>query len=405
LTGNQVGKKKTITRARADVFKLQDDLAKEVALALRSQLGNEIESVAGHPGTSNAQAWEALQQAKQTYAGVDTVLSSGGVEPAVQRLSAADSQFAAIEGMDKKWVAPVVMRGFIAHRKFLLLGSSEPKWLNAALGHADRAMQLAPENSDALELRGTVRYFRWAYNQAPDPSAPTKLLDQAEADFRAAVKANPLQATAWNGLSYILNAKVRFSEAKLAAQQGYDSDPYLKDVYKTIWRLFQNSIDLNNRTEAEKWCNVGRERVPDNYRFTECRLWLYTLDGQKPRADSVWAAYQAFVDRSPANVRDFNKLRGGMLVALGLLRAGLPDSARHVAEHSRGNPQIDPGWELPQYEAKFRAQLGDKAETVRLLRDFFANNPMYLPFAKDDRSWWWEKVKDDPSYKELIGAK
>src|SRR6185436_19556070 len=108
LTGNQIGKKKTITRARADVFKLQDDLAKEVALALRSQLGSEIESVAGHPGTSNAQAWEALQRAKQTYAGVDTVLSSGGVEPAVQRLSAADSEFAVIEGMDKKWVAPVV---------------------------------------------------------------------------------------------------------------------------------------------------------------------------------------------------------------------------------------------------------------------------------------------------------
>src|SRR6185503_8144264 len=89
LTGVQIGKKKTIKRARADVFKLQDDLAKEVALSLRSTLGHEIEAVAGHPGTSNAQAWEALQRAKQTMDGVDTILATGDVQGAARRLSAA----------------------------------------------------------------------------------------------------------------------------------------------------------------------------------------------------------------------------------------------------------------------------------------------------------------------------
>jgi hypothetical protein len=219
------------------------------------------------------------------------------------------------------------------------------------------------------------------------------------------VKANPLQATAWNGLSWVLNVESRFSEAKLAAQQAYDSDPYLKDIYKTIWRLFQNSIDMNNRTEAEKWCKVGRDRVPDNYRFTECRLWLYTLQGQKPTTDSIWGAYKDFLEHSPAGIRQFNTLRGGMLAALGLVRAGLADSARHVAERSRGNPQVDPAWELVLYEAKVRAQLGDKPEAVKLLRDFYANQPAALAFAKDDNSWWWDPLKDYPAYRELIGTR
>src|SRR6185436_5939692 len=102
LTGVQIGKKKTITRARADVFKLQDDLAKEVALSLRTTLGREVESVAGHPGTSNAQAWEAFQRAKQTLAGVDTILRAGDVAGAVRRLAAVDSELIAVRSMDNK---------------------------------------------------------------------------------------------------------------------------------------------------------------------------------------------------------------------------------------------------------------------------------------------------------------
>ena len=39
--------------------------------------------------------------------------------------------------------------------------------------------------------------------------------------------------------------------------------------------------------------------------------------------------------------------KGGMIVALGLLRAGVtPDSARHVATRSRGTPQVDRVGEL-----------------------------------------------------------
>jgi hypothetical protein len=119
--------------------------------------------------------------------------------------------------------------------------------------------------------------------------------------------------------------------------------------------------------------------------------------------DSIWAAYKEYLDKSPPNLKKINELKGGMMVALGLVRAGLADSARHMAERSRGNPQIDAAFELVKYEAQVRAQLGDKDEAIKLLSRFYASQPGLRAFAKDDESWWWNGIKDDPRYKALVG--
>jgi hypothetical protein len=103
-------------------------------------------------------------------------------------------------------------------------------------------------------------------------------------------------------------------------------------------------------------------------------------------------------------MKEFTKLKGGMLAALGLFRSGLADSARSVAIHSRGNPQIDPPSSLVVYEAHFRSQIGDKDEAIRLLTDFYAKSPQQHAVSKDDHSWWWDPIRDDPRYKALVGA-
>lgn len=407
LDGSQLASR-TFEKSRSDLFALQDTLAKEVSLALRKQLGNEIENVAARPGTSNAQAWEALQSVKQAIGSVDSVARTGGAQPALDALASADAELDRIAAMDAKWAAPIVMKGMNEVKRLASFANAQPqqipKWLDAGSKDAEQALQLAPNDPAALELRGDIGYFRWGFNQTPDPTNSRKLLDQAETDLRAATTAAPLQATAWNALSYVLNSKNKFSDAKLAAERAYESDPYLKDADRTVWRLFQNSISMGNRTESEKWCNFGRQRFPASYRFSECRLWLYQLPGQKVSADSVWASYRELVDRVPASQKAYNQLKGGMLAALGLLRAGVsPDSARAVANRSRGDSQLDPSSSLLLYEAYFRAQVGDKADAIRLLSKFFANNPPQQAFAKDDDSWWWDPIRNDPAYKQLVG--
>src|SRR5512146_167993 len=256
--GNQIASK-TFDKPRSDLFALQDTLAKEVSRALRTQLGNEIDNITSRPGTSNAQAWEALQQVKQTIASFDSVLATSGPQQALQLAASTDAELTRISGMDSKWAAPIVLRGSnnIWRVSRLATGDSLVKWIDAGLKDAEQVLANSPTDPDALELRGTLRYFKWSYNKAPDPAHPRKMREDAAADLQAAVAKNPLQTSALNSLSFVLNSMNQFSNAKIAAERAYVSDPYLKDINKTIWRLFQNSLMMGIKAESQKWCDIG----------------------------------------------------------------------------------------------------------------------------------------------------
>jgi len=407
LTGDDLGAEH-VTRPRGQLIALERDLATTVAMALRRKLGGEMARRSRPPGARDSRAWEQLQGARETLATVDSVLAIGGVEAGGRQLARADSEFAIAASLDPRWSAPVVARGWIAHRKVLVLGFASgdlakiSSWLDEARRYAEQALGLTPEDPDALELRATATYFQWMYNLGGGERSPDRLIANAETDFRAAVRANPLQATAWNGLSHLLNNKGQTAEAKMAAYQAYESDPYLRDIDKTIWRLFVNSLDLGTHSEAERWCAVGRQRIPGHFRFAECRLWLFAMLGQTPSVDSIWAAYRELARLSPPSLKRINQSKGGMIAALGLVRAGLPDSARRLAVRSRATVDVDRALELVKIEAELRAQLGDVDEAIDLLARFYAANPQQRALAANDETWWWDPLKNDPRYTAII---
>ena len=114
------------------------------------------------------------------------------------------------------------------------------------------------------------------------------------------MKANPLS----DGLEWlelpaghqggVLRRQTRRAEA-------YDSDPYFKDVDKTVSRLFQDSVARINRPKRKNGARSVTRRMPDNFRFTRCQISLFSLEGQKPSVDSIWSAYREFVAKSPAS--------------------------------------------------------------------------------------------------------
>ena len=405
-SGDEIGST-TLDRERSDVFALQDELAEEVSRILRKTLGREIQGMESRIDTRSAAAWEALQRAKQTVENVSAMAAQGDVSGAAVAYETADRELANVETLDPSWAAPVAARAWLAYRHARLVGASDPssfpKWLEIGEKHADRALALSPADPSALEARATVRYFSWLLNLAPDADAAARLLSSAESDFVTAINQNRQPASALNTYSHLLLATSRTSEAKLKAQSAYESDPYLTDVDRTLWRLFTSSLDQNLRVEAEKWCSTGAERFPENFRFTECKLWTYTLQGQQPRPDSIFAVYNRFVERSPAPLREFHELKGGMIAALGLARAGLADSARNVARRSRGNAEVDPGSELLYLEAILASQLNDNDEALRLLARYLAANPQQRSSGGQDQSWWWDNIRDDPRYVQLVG--
>jgi serine/threonine-protein kinase len=403
--GDEVDNTK-LTRARTDLFALQDELAKEVSIFLRKRVGQEVGLEESRAGTRNVKAWEAEQQAHAMAAGIDSLAAEGDPAGAARETRRVDSMFARVEQMDSRWAAPVVERAWLAYRQARRSGAADQSqyavWIEPGLAHAERAVAIDARDADALEARGTLRYLKWLVNLAKDPTEAARLLAGAEADLRAAVAANTAQASAWATLAHLLNAKSRTAEAKVAALRAYEADPYLTNASTVVWRLFQNSLDLEDRPEATKWCDEGRRRFPDNPRFIECQIWIFALKGVKPDVPQAWKLLDQYAERYPPNLRPYWTKRGSMLVAMALARANLPDSAKAVATRARLSPSEDPTRELSFFEAIVRVMVGDKDEALRLLNTYYAANPQLREGLDHDETWWFTPLRDDPRYKSLI---
>ncbi|MBA2627006.1 MAG: hypothetical protein H0U85_03270, partial [Gemmatimonadales bacterium] len=207
---------------------------------------------------------------------------------------------------------------------------------------------------------------------------------------------------AWATLAHLLNAKSETSEGKLAALRAYEADPYLTNASVVVWRLFQNSLDLEDQPEANKWCNEGLRRFANDPHFIECQIWLYALKGEKPDVQRAWKLLGEYAAKYPANRREYATKRGSMLVAMSIARAGLTDSAKAVATRSRVDPGGDPTRELAFLEAIVRTMVGEKDEALRLLNTFYAANPQQLEGLSHDETWWFKDLRDDPRYRSLI---
>jgi eukaryotic-like serine/threonine-protein kinase len=404
--GEEIGSK-TLERPRDEIFALQDDVAREVSLFLRQRLGEEINLQESRVGSRNPKAWELLQQASKLSKDVDPLLAAGDTAAAARRLADADSILAGAERVDPKWITPPIERGWLAYRQTDLVDGFDKalysKWTGRGLEDVKRAVQLKPDDPDALELRGILRYWRWLLNLEPDQTAAKQLAVSVEQDLRTAVAAKPNAARAWYFLSHLLSAQGQTAESKLAAVRSYEADPYLSSAKQTIYRVFGASFDLEDLVEATHWCEEGYRRFPEYYRFTECQLWLMGLKGQKPDISKAWKLHEQYVKMAPPNQRAYFDLYGRMIVALALVRAELPDSARSLMVRSRGDATIDATHDLAFYEALVRIQLGDKDEAFRLLSTYVAANPQQRAGIAKDETWVMRDLRSDPRFATLFG--
>jgi eukaryotic-like serine/threonine-protein kinase len=412
-TGTEIGSK-TLDRPREQIFALQDDLAKEVAFFLRQQLGREVQLEATRVDTRNTRAWELLQKGLTEARGAEPLVAAGDTIAAARQYQRADSLLGQAETTDPSWAAPPTHRAWLAYRRARAAGVEKrpgDEWTRKGLEHAAKALSLRPTDPDALEVQGILLYWRWLLNLEPEAARSAKLLADAETDLRASVGENADQASAWTTLSHLLINKNETAEAKLAALRAYESDPYLSNADVTLWRLFSTSSDLEDAVEANHWCEEGYRRFPSQPRFTECRLWLLFLPGQKPDVDQAWKLYQQFVQLTPPDEREAEGLRGQMIVAVVIARAAfssgnaaLRDSAQAVIARSRGNPTVDPTRDLAQWEAIAQTMLGNKDEAFRQLSIFLATNPQQRATLGKERLWWFRDLQNDPRWSALAAS-
>lgn len=398
--------------ARDDLFALQDAVAERVSDFLREEIGVEVGEIESRSGTSSIEAWELLQRAHARANDAEELGELGDFAAASRELSAADSLLELAEQADPEWLEPVTQRGWLAYEQSRLGGLDRinyRRWIETGMGHAQRALARAPSDADALELRGTLRYWRYLLNLAESSEEASRLFRDAERDFRQAVASDPEQASAYTSLSHLLLNKGDIAGAKTAARNSYEADPFLRNADVTLWRLTSSSWNLADAIEAERWCDEGLRRFPEDFRFRKCQLMLYALPGYPPDVEDAWAQLEAFVERSPAQMSAYHESEGHIYMAMALTRANLPDSARAVAVRGRANTEVDPLREISWLESIARTWLGDYEEAARLLGLFIAANPTTEEGYREaavtgEAPWYFEDLVDTEAFRDLVGV-
>lgn len=397
----------------AQVVALQGQLATQVVEFLRERLGNEVRLRGDRAGTASNEAWTLVERAGKLRKDSDSLAASGAPDAALVALARGDTLLAAAERLDARWAKiPVLRATFMQVRARQL--TQNPAALKATIDtglvHANRAMQLQPNNSDAFHVKGELELLAFRRRVEPDQRRNDRLLVAAESSLTRAVELNNNQAGAWAALSSLHYAKPDIQAANLAALNAYRADAYLSSAKPILTRLFWTSHDLEQFPEALKWCNEGRRRFPLDPFFTACRLWMYTTRLERPNPDSAWYYRDRYVALTPENANDPTQRRayaekmGDLLVGGALARAGLADSARSVLVRARANAEVDPDLTLHGYEAAIRMILGEQDEAVRLLTSYLTANPGHGKGFATRTGWWWRDLQSNPKFKSLIAG-
>ncbi len=403
----------SFTAPANNILAIRDSLATSVAGLIRQQLGEQITLQQQRAAASNNDAWLLLQRGQEARRGMETAVGNNDSAGIARGYHAADSLFAASASLDRKWPDPVTQRGLLAYRRSRI--TRDPmemrRWVTLGTAYADTALQIDPNNADALELRGDLEYWSWLQNLETDPAKKAALITAAKNDLEHATRTNPQQAGAWASLSHLYNnyPTSANTDVLLAAQRAYQADEFQTGAELVLTRLVLAAYDLGNFDQVNSWCQVFNRRFPADYRAARCNLLFLTTTAVTPDISRAWLLADSVSAEAPAPQRQLWTLNSDMLVATVIARASkttpaLADSARHLVQRSLGDPGIDPNRDLALYGAIAYTTLGDKQQAVDLLKLNFAVNPQRVAGYRQDPGWEFRSLQDYPAFQQLVGS-
>ncbi|UCF21311.1 MAG: hypothetical protein JSU87_08005, partial [Gemmatimonadota bacterium] len=125
----------SVKEPAGDLIAIKDKAAEDVARILRVRLGEEIRVRERRAATSSTDAWALVQRAERTRKDAEELLVDDRVDAAFDAFQRADSLLAVAENVDRQWIEPTVLRGWIAYRRARLAADEQEleRWIDVGL--------------------------------------------------------------------------------------------------------------------------------------------------------------------------------------------------------------------------------------------------------------------------------
>jgi non-specific serine/threonine protein kinase len=259
-------------REMADVFEVQDEIARKIAQALRITLSPQEEAHIAQKPTEDLQAYDYFLRGRNYLRLENFDFALQMFEQAVAR----DSNFA-------------LAYAGIANACGLIyeLREKQPHWVDRGLAACERAMALDPGRAEVLAARARMYYAQQRY-------------DDAVAYARLAIERKPDCEGAYNVLGRAYFASDRFEEAALVVEQALEANG---DDYNTyipyrvsLERLGRKAEALRVRERQTRALERQLELVPDDVR---ARILLAVGYAHVGRNDDAVKQLQRAVDLRP----------------------------------------------------------------------------------------------------------
>jgi len=221
------------------------------------------------------EAWALVQRAERLRKQADSLFRADDVASALRSLGRADSTLAAAEAKDPRWMEPVLQRGGVSHQRSAWRLGSKPLPGSTAGSPTPLGPQAGAQGAQGARAARRAPVREVAPAGCRGSVAQRRLLQDARSDLETATQADPTLATANLTLSHLLYQVDDVPGAMLRARQAYEEDAYLSSADWAVDRLFWGALDLEQFSEARRWCATGVQRFPNDPRLchASCGSW------------------------------------------------------------------------------------------------------------------------------------
>jgi len=214
----------TYIREFKQVFELQEELAKDIARAIKGKVSKKEEEDIGQRYRGSLEAYELYLKGRSLYYKYDKEDLWRAVQFFKQALTIDPDYVLAYAGLADSHIQ-LIDRGFESDKKILKDGGAA----------AQEAVDRGPYSAEAHKALGTYYYKVWQFKKAKE-------------HLRRALQLNPTLAVARANLGATYLYLGEFEKAEQEYRLAYENDPTL---YLALWLLARFYLGLNNFLQAE----------------------------------------------------------------------------------------------------------------------------------------------------------